>query len=358
MKKVIATIISIAVFAGALYGADFILKDRTDHGVKQSLAMYSQPRDSVDLLMLGSSHIHYGVNVAKLWTDYGISAYDYSSAEQPTWISYYYLKEACKTQKPKVVMLDFFTPAAFQDDYKNKYMHLSESMNGFKFNLNKIQMMWVSFDGDKEAWNKYFPSFFGYHDRYDKLEDEDFEAAAYDYANFKGYTPYFEQYPQSVPGFSLDEVKPPSDKSIEYLDKIVEYTAANDIELYITMVPYWINGERVMNVVQEEDDRYNWLVKYVEEKNEEGYDNVCFDYTFTHMEDIGIDYESGWDMIDPSHLSYYGSCKYTGYLGDTLRDKYGEDVLPDHRGDDYYSSWDTNAEELRERVEEEGYEWR
>ena len=358
MKKLIVTVLAIVVFAGGLWTANFLLLDRTDHGVKQCLAMYEQPKDSIDVVMLGSSHIHYGVNVAKLWTDYGISGYDYSSAEQPTWMSYYFLKEICKTQNPKVVVLDFFTPAAFQDDYKHKYMHLSESVNGFRFGLNKLQMMWVSFDGNEELWNKYFPGFFGYHDRYDKLEDEDYQEISYDYVNFKGYTPYFEQYPQANPGFDLSEVKAPSDKSVEYLDKIVEYTAEHDIQLYITVVPYKINDERVMGVVQEEDDRYNWLVQYVQEKNEAGYDNVKFDYTFTHLEDIGIDYESGMDMIDPSHLSYYGSCKYTGYLGDTLRSLYGEVLLPDHRGDEYYESWDVNAQELRDRVEAEGYEWR
>ena len=126
MKKIIATILSIVVLAAALWGADHVLKDRTDHGVKQCIAMYEPPKNSVDIVVLGSSHVHYGVNTAKLCDEYGISAFDFSSAEQPLWISYYYLKEMCKTQKPKVVVLDFFTPAAFQDEYKYKYTHLAE----------------------------------------------------------------------------------------------------------------------------------------------------------------------------------------------------------------------------------------
>ena len=358
MKKIIATILSIVVLAVALWGADFVLKDRTDHGVKQCLAMYEQPKDSVDVVMLGSSHVHYGVNTAKLWEEYGISAFDFSSAEQPLWISYYYLKEMCKTQKPKVVVLDFFTPAAFQDEYKYKYTHLAESMNGFKFGVNKLKMMWASFDGEKENWNKYFPGFFGYHDRYDALKDEDIEDLKYDYENFKGYTPYFQMNPVSTPSINPGEVLAPSDKSIEYLQKIVDYTKANGIELYLTIVPYHVNVEQVMDQTQAEDLRYNWLVQYVAQQNEAGNTHVYFDYTMQHYWDIGIDFESGQDTYDGSHLNYYGATKFAHYLGAQLRNLYGEEVLPDHRGDEYYKSWDVNAEEMKKVVEENGFEWR
>lgn len=358
MKKVIATILSVVALVVALCGADYVLKDRTDHGVKQCIAMYEQPKNSVDVVVLGSSHVHYGINTAKLWEEYGISAFDYSSAEQPLWVSYYYLKELCKTQKPKVVVLDFFTPAAFQEDYKYTYTHLSESLNGFRFGLNKLKMMWVSFDGEENIWDQYFPGFVGYHDRYDQLKAEDFENLKYDYENFKGFTPYFEMNPTSEPRINEDTVLPPSDKSVEYLQKIVDFTKASGIQLYLTIVPYHVNAEQVQDQIQAEDLRYNWLVQYVEQQNQAGNDHVFFDYTVLHNWDIGIDYESGQDTFDGSHLNYYGATKFSHYLGAHLRYKYGEDVLVDHRGDPYYSSWDVNAEEMKKVVEENGFEWR
>ena len=358
MKKFIATIISVVVFAVALCGADHVLKDRTDHGVKQCLAMYEQPKDSIDVVVLGSSHVHYGVNIAKLWTEYGISAFDFSSAEQPLWVSYYYLKELCKTQKPKVVVLDFFTPAAFQEDYKYTYTHLADSLNGFKLNMNKLKMMQISFDGKMEYWNKFFPGFFGYHDRYDELDAEDLENLKYDYESFKGYNPYFEMHPVSVPRINESGILAPSDKSVKYLDKIVEFTRASGIELYLTVVPYHVNIEQVTDRIQAEDLRYNWLAQYVARQNEAGNTHVFFDYTITHLGDIGIDFESGNDTFDGSHLNYYGATKFSHYLGAHLRYIYGADKLPDHRGDAYYSSWDVNAEELKKEVEENGFEWR
>ncbi|WP_026523034.1 hypothetical protein [Butyrivibrio sp. VCB2001] len=358
MKKVIATILSIVVLGVALCGADYVLKDRTDHGVKQGIAMYEQPKNSVDVLMLGSSHVHYGINTAKLWEEYGISAFDFSSAEQPLWISYYYLKEFCKNQKPKVVVLDFFTPAAFQEDHKYTYTHLADSLNGFRFGLNKMKMMWVSFDGREEIWDKYFPGFAGYHDRYDALDAEDFEDLKYDYENFKGFTPYFDMTPTSVPRINEDTVLAPSDKSVEYLQKIVDFTTASGIELYLTVVPYHVNAELVTDKIQAEDLRYNWLAQYVQQLNDAGNSHVFFDYTVLHNWDIGIDFESGTDTYDSSHLNYYGATKFAHYLGAHLRYIYGADVIADHRGDPYYASWDTNAEELRTVVEANGFEWR
>lgn len=357
MKRIIAIVLSFIILVVGLYAADYVLKDRTDHGVKQALAMYEQPRDSIDVVMLGSSHVHYGINTARLWEEYGISAYDYSSAEQPLWISYYYLKEICKTQKPKVVVLDFLSPAAFQEDYKHTYTHLSDSLNGFRFNLNKLKMLTVSLDWEKDQWDKYFPSFFGYHDRYDDLKEEDFEELKYDYVNFKGFTPYFDKSPQSQPTLpDTSDVLPPSDKSIKYLNKIIDYTRKNDIKLYLTVIPYYINWEHVTDVVQEDGERYNWLMQYVMKLNEAGDDHVVFDYALCHYWDMGIDFESGEDTQDESHLNYNGATKFSSYLGSKLRSLYGEELLPDHRGDPYYASWDVHTDEIHALAVENGFE--
>ena len=65
-KKLLACVLSIVILGGTLYVADSVLKETSEHGVKQSIALYDQPKDSVDVLCLGSSHVHYGINTAKL----------------------------------------------------------------------------------------------------------------------------------------------------------------------------------------------------------------------------------------------------------------------------------------------------
>ncbi len=357
-KKLLACFLSVLILGGSLTVAATMLRSVTEHGVKQTIALYDQPEDSIDVLVLGSSHVHYGVNTAYLWEKHGIAAYDYSSAEQPLWVSYHYLIEACKTQKPKVVVLDFFTPAAFQENHKYKYSFLSDSLYGFKFSLNKLMMMHACFDGDPDLWNKYFPAFFGYHDQYADVEPEDIDKLFEDYEDFKGFTPYFAMDPTEIYGIDTKNVLPPSAKSQKYLKKIIDYTKKHDIELYITIVPYKVNTEQVTDVVQEEDKRYNWLREYVAQLTNEGYDNLYFDYTVERLDSFGILFGVGTDMYDSTHLNYYGSCKFSDFLGKDLLDRYGRDLIPDHRGDEKYSSWDRNVEIIRKDVEDHGYEWR
>lgn len=360
MKTFIATLLSVTMVFSSVAVTDKLLKEKSESGIKQCLAVYSQPEDTVDLLVLGTSHVHCGINTAKLWNDYGIAAYDYSSAEQSLWVSYYYLREMCKYQKPKVVVLDFFGPAAFLDNYDYKYYFLDDTLYGMRFSANKLEMMNACFDGKVENWDRYFPSYAGYHDRYDELEEKDLkEAWGADYSSFKGFTPFFKNQENSAPWITTDEAKAPSDKSVKYLKKIIDYTNENGIELYITVIPYTLNVTQQEGIVQEEDARYNWLENYVLELQAQGVSNVYFDYTFKHIGDIGIDFESGADTADGnSHLNYNGSVKFTRYLADDLRSKYGAELLPDHRGDAKYSSWDRHVEEVKKTVEEAGWEWK
>ena len=62
---------------------------------------YQEEKDSLDFVFVGSSQLYAHIAPAVLWRDYGITSYDFAANEQPLWISYFYIKEALKTQKPK-----------------------------------------------------------------------------------------------------------------------------------------------------------------------------------------------------------------------------------------------------------------
>ncbi len=360
MKSIIATILSISIICSSVAISDGLLKETTESGIKQGLALYEQPEDTIDVVILGSSHVHCGVNTAKMWQDYGISAFSFASAEQSLWVSYYYLKELCKYQSPKVVVLDFFSPAAFQDDYRFKYTFMDDTLYGFRFSANKLALMNACFDGKIENWDTYFPSYFGYHDRYDEIEAEELKAFwNEDYSTFKGYTPKFKNEPQDEPVVNTVDIKAPCDKSVNYLNKIIEYTKERDIQLYITIVPYRVNVLQQEGTLQEEDKVYNWLENYVNELQAQGDNHIHFDYTFKHFSDFGMDFLGGTDVADgSSHLNYYGSTKFATYLSEDLRNVYGTELLPDHRNDPVYSSWDGHVEVIKSKVEENGWEWR
>ena len=193
-----------------------ILSVKSAHGIMQKEGLYLQPRDSIDVVMMGTSHVHCNVNTALLWEKYGIAAYDYSGAEQPLWMTYYYLRELYKYQKPKVIVLDLYAPARYKEDYQ--YEWISENIYGMRFSLNKLEMLAVSVEPKKLF--HYFPSFLVYHSRYDDLSEEDFSNFIWndeEKETFKGYTPYWERVSQERPEISESECGGLTQKSEKHL---------------------------------------------------------------------------------------------------------------------------------------------
>lgn len=330
MKKRTSRILFVLLLLVTFYLVSKVLSVKSTHGIEQKEGMYWQPRNSIDAVMMGTSHIHCNVNTGLLWDEYGIAAYDYSGAEQPLWMTYYYLKELYKYQNPRVILLDLYAPARFKEDYQ--YTWIAENIYGMRFSLNKLEMLSVSVEPDRLF--DYFPSFLVYHSRYDDLEAEDFENFFWNgeqLENFKGYTPYLLREAQTCPHVTEKEAGGFSEKSLKYLLKIIDYTKKKGTKLILMVAPY---------VVTDEDMRtYNQAAQIARENDLTFIDfNSCYDK-------IGLDFDV--DFNDESHLNYWGSCKFSSYLGKLLSDDLS---LPDRRGEEGYESWDENARLILEYV--------
>lgn len=323
----------VLLFIVTIYFISNILRVKSSHGINQLEGLYWQPGDTIDVVMMGSSHIHCNVNTALLWEEYGIPSYDYSGAEQPLWMTYHYLKELYKYQDPKVVVLDLYAPARFKEDYQ--YDWISENIYGMRFSFNKLQMLAVSVEPMRLF--QYFPSFLVYHDRYDDLEEEDFEHFLWDGEEkeaFKGYTPYWNQMPQEVPDIDEEQSDGLSAKSEKYLRKIIDFMEKKEGELILIAAPY---------VITEEDQKvYNRIAEIAKEKG------ITFINYNEYYEEIGLDFEH--DFNDESHLNYWGSCKFTDYLGKFLRTC---GSIQDRRGQEGYESWDDNVETVSMEVQKQ-----
>ena len=318
----------------SIYLISSVLSIKSSHGIDQQAGLYWQEEDTIDVMMMGSSHIHCNVNTALLWEKYGIAAYDYSGAEQPLWMTYFYLKELYKYQKPEVIVLDLYAPARLKEDYQ--YQWIAENIYGMRFSINKLEMLAVSVE--PERLFNYFPSFAVYHGRYDNLEEKDFENFFWDGEEkeaFKGYTPYWGVWSQEIPDITVQGADGLTEKSEKYLRKIIAYTKKMGSRLMLVVAPY---------VITEEDKRtYNQIAEIAVQ---EGISFLDFN---EYYEEIGLDFEA--DFNDASHLNYWGSCKYTDYLGNLLD---SDNRVPDRRGQEGYESWDKHVlliEEQRKSYE-------
>jgi len=261
---------------------------------------YALSDNSIDYLILGSSHVFHGIKPAVI-DEYGyISGYELSTGVQKTWISYYYLKEALKTQSPKVVLLDTFMifNSNPNDEARNRmaldYMRPSE---------NKEEAIKATIGEDEDILSYMFP-ILRYHGRISELTIEDFTYMFKDKTNpNKGY--------MSTGGDSATEVKflhywnnygdyilwEEDSKAKEYLDKIVDLCNENNIKLILFKTPvakYW---------------DYNMLVTTTEYADEKGIRFIDFN---SEVEEIGL--STATDFYDYSHLNKTGADKFSKYL--------------------------------------------
>lgn len=327
IKIICIRLMFFGVFVIIMYFASRLLCLKTVHGSGQCLGMYAQPRDTVDVVMMGTSHMHYDVNPAILWEKEGIASYVFSAAEQPLWITYYYLIEFCKYQNPKLVVLDLYAPAKFRDSFNEEY--IGENFYNIRFSFNKMCMI-ASTCTFKQV-NSFFPSFFGYHSRYENLNEEDFKyiIPTDGEADFKGFTTAFDAIEGMEPTLDVTEKGNISPKSEIYLKKIIDYTKENDIDLFLIVNPYPTTEkeEFIYNRIHEIADSYG----------------VLFISTNYNSSEMGLNFDE--DYNDESHLNYSGSSKFSLFLSRVLKENFD---LPDRRGDLRYESWDRNAEQMRE----------
>ncbi len=331
-KKNILRIAFIILTVFSLWYWDGVMCVKNDHGINQAMAMYYQPKNTIDVVMMGSSHIHCDIDTGLLWKNYGITAFDYSAAEQPLWITYHYLLEICKYQKPKVVVLDLYSPARFKDDYQ--YYWIKQNVLGMRFSLNKLRMLSVCVERDR--LDDVFPDFATYHDRFSELTADDFLypfKVDKEMVNYKGFTPYLDVTEQQKPEMTQGLSGGLTIKSEEYLQKIIDYTKKNDIQLFLIVTPY---------ITTSEDELVYNRIREIATMN-----NIEFNSTNYYYDEIGIDFSK--DFFDESHLNYWGAYKFSNYLGKELKTRFD---LPDHRGDSRYDSWEVNFHQIAEYVEQ------
>ena len=106
-KKELAGFLCFLVVLGAFcFGASSVLiPKRYDYGATWS--MYQQEEeDTVDVMFFGSSLAYCDVIPSVIYEESGVTSYVMAGPEQTMPVTYRYVKQACKTQSPKVVFIE------------------------------------------------------------------------------------------------------------------------------------------------------------------------------------------------------------------------------------------------------------
>lgn len=309
MKKLIQKAVKVLAFLLVLalcYGLmDQVLKIKTDDMVSM-VKLRQLPPDTVDVLFVGSSHIGMNIDNQQIYDEFGISSFDLWVGMQPLWNSYYYLKEALRYQKPKVVMVDVFL-AGTSAEYSLNTVAM-KNIQYLSMGVDKLKAALDSFpawqDAVEAVWGMPF-----YHERYDELVQDDWNLQY-------GKDELSLSAPRQVEGVttalkmldyrSITNVTPLTEKNERYLRKLIALCKQENIPLVLLASPF--------EATEEEASRFNTVAQIAEE---EGIPFLNFLKTY---DEEGIDAAS--DFYDRGHLNNDGIAKFSHILGQYLADHY------------------------------------
>lgn len=319
----------------ALTGFHNVFSFKYEDGIYNLKRFYNLEDNTVDCLVLGSSHAYENINPAVIWEEAGIATYDLCSSAQPMWNTYYYLKEALKTQSPQLVVLDVYS-LVYEDDYMdNDPSRIIKNIYGLK--PSKIYFEAFRDSVRKENWKLYGLQYIQYHNRYTDLTSVDFGRENQELEYSMGGAINWE-----IGGFeepkinNSGEIVPIPYRQEEYYRKIIDLCEESNVELFICVTPH--AGYNQYNT--SEMGIFN-AAKEIAESN-----SVPFVNFNDYYDEIGMDWSK--DCADAVHLSYLGNEKFSRFLAKYLMDNYSWD---NHTGSEGFESWEKSQQIYRNRIE-------
>ena len=317
MKKGIRLIAFLLVLVGMILGAYrvYAWKDTSGDYLSSTQQLYHTPDHTIDVVFAGSSHCYCTIYPASLWERSGIAAFDAATSGQDKSTTYHLLVELCKTQSPKVVLVDMYgllinRQAVEGNTYRN--------MLAMKTSKNSIELIKEFVEPEKQM--DFFLKWPIVHTRF-------WEISKYDYLQYgpstygRGAIYQWGVNEPEIGEFETDKIGELSEKNLNWFDRICALGEKEGFELVFFVAPFFIE--------EEQQEVINAASQYAREKG------IPF-FDFNKMaRELGIDYSK--DFVESFHLNAYGAEKVTEYLRKYLLEHYD---LPDRRGDPKYEAWD------------------
>ena len=333
-KKLLQVSILIGIAFLLLNNLYKIFSFKYGDGILGLQKFYKLNEQTVDVLVLGSSHAFENINTGFLFDSYGIAAYVLSGSVQPYWNTYYYLVEALKTQRSKLIVLDAYA-STFDSEYSD-YSRIIKNNFGIKSLDTLYNSLKVS--SPPETIDNYWFNYLLWHSRYTELSDADFkefyQIPMYQY--FRGFGINFVTQKMEISTAAITppiKAMPLSLKSEEYYRKIIELSISERIPLLIVVSPFMVTEKEQMQFVESELIASEYGIDFINFNNLESY----------KLMDLNFD----TDFADSQHLNYIGNVKYSNVIAKIITEKYD---IPDRRDDILYEEWKLHSKDIKSRT--------
>lgn len=305
-KKTLHVVVFLSLFILMFYCFSYVFKEKTH----KYDTFYSSEKNSMDYLCAGISHTYYGINPVYVYTHSGYKGYNLGDEAQNIRFSYFWLREALKTQNPKVFFLDvgglFYSESSMAEEWKLK------EYSDMRFSMEKIQAADEGTDERNTRIGALFPLLY-FHSNWKSLSEARFSGK--DTSSFgarvvwgkNGSPDPLEVHPYDIQYEGDNKYRESSIISAEnkaYFERILQLCKDNQVELvpYKTPTNNW--DEERKSITE------NFVGKY-------GLDLLDMN------EIVNINWET--DTYDGGyHLNFWGNCKASECVCKFLRDHYGK----------------------------------
>lgn len=284
---------------------------------------YAEKKNDIDLIVMGSSNSFCTVDPLVLYEEYGIAAYDFGSSSQPMNISVLYLREALKTQKPRVVALEINMMTSDSASSRSE-SGLRWGFTNIPLSADKLKCIYQSVGEVNAAYFTYVFPVFRYHNRWKELSRTDYTYFYQDKTNYtKGYleTQAVSEETVNLTDYNFEGMAWIEEENVAYLDEMLQLCRQKNVELLLFKSP------------RESWHRYETeAVRALADAR--GLKYVDFNELYS---DGQIELDMAVDFRDSQHLNDSGARKVTSYLGRYIKENY---ALPDRRNEAVPNSWD------------------
>lgn len=336
-KQIMEAIAFLFLFFTILIHLTYVI--RTNGDVKDIFnGFYAEEKDTLDVIMIGSSPVYPFYSGAKLWGEHGITFYPLSSHVQRPSAALPLLKEAYKTQKPQVVLFEMRMYTMEDGDMENNMAYVRGVTDNMKYSFNRIDAINRLVPEPLERYTYYF-DIFKYHSNWKTMIlPEQIACFWYEKKNpLKGFAIRDEVGPleeERIPAcINITETLPIPKEQEERLYELLNYLKEKEQQAMFLVSPY--------RVEEEEQKMFNYMKEIV---NAYGYEFINLN---EHYEEIGIDFET--DYYDyGGHVNTLGAQKCTDYLSSLIAPY----QIEDKRGNERYASWDEAYQYYLEKSEQ------
>lgn len=231
-KRVLPALAALLLFVLVSYGTAWLLVPvRQGYGAEWD-AYLQEEEDSLDVLFFGSSTVYCDVVPALVWETSGLRSFVMAAPAQPLPITYYYVKEACKSQDPQAVVLEL--SGLFFEQYPG---HTKSNLAYMPWSWNRLAATFKGAERE-ELLGALFPLYY-YHDRVFTITREELAQRVHPRQDpLAGYTLMREAVPQN--GEQAGDASAETEtyrENLDYLKRIADFCQERGIRLILYLAP-------------------------------------------------------------------------------------------------------------------------